>query len=578
MSIFKCFNKKDLLFIFIAVCLIVTQVWLDLTMPDYTAKLTELTTSGTVTSEDVWKNGGMMFLCALGSLTSFILCSFFIIQVASSFSRNVRFKMFSSVCDFSQNEMNKFSVPSLITRTTNDVDQVYRFIAMGMQMLIKAPILAVWAICKISNSSVEWTLATIICVGVIVLVVGGIVALCLPKFKKVQTLTDNLNNSSRENLTGIRVVRAFNAESYQQRKFDNANSSLTSNQLYTAKLMGVLPAFMTLCMNGLMLAIYWIGAILVQNAQTFEKATIIGNMTAFSQYAIQVVVAFMMLIMMFILLPRTIVSIKRINDVLKTSTSIQDGKGIIPTQSGQIEFKNVSFKYPSSSREVIKDINFKVDKGQTFAIIGSTGCGKTTILDLLTRSFDATSGEIFVDGENVKDYKLEDLQNKIALVSQKAILFAGDIKNNVTYGSNGELDENKLNEALLISGADFVFDMPKGVDESVAQHGSNFSGGQKQRLAIARAIYKDAEIIVFDDSFSALDYKTDFHIRENLKTKLSDKTVIIVAQRIGTIRNADCIIVLDDGQIVGKGTHDELLKSCAVYKEIALSQLSKEEL
>ena len=579
MTIFKSLNKRDYLYIVLAICFIVIQVWLDLTIPDYTAKLTELVSRGVVTNADVWQNGGMMLLCALGSLASFILCSFFIIKVASSFSRNTRKRLFEKVTSFSSAEMNNFSIPSLITRTTNDVDQVYRFIAMGLQMLIKAPILAIWAICKISNSSFEWTLATLICVIIIVIVVGTIVGLCLPKFKKVQILTDNLNNASRENLAGIRVVRAFNAEDYQEEKFDKANVDLTKNQLYTSKLTGLLPAFLTLCMNGLMLAIYWIGAILVQNAELAEKATIIGNMTAFSQYAIQVVVAFMMLIMMFILLPRTIISLKRINEVLKTETSISDGVGAEVTKaSGEVEFQNVSFVYPTASGETLKNVSFKVQKGQMVAFIGATGSGKTTILDLINRAYDVTDGQVLVDGVNVKDYKLDDLQNKIALISQKPVLFKGDIKYNITYGVDEPFNEERLNNALLMAGADFVFDLPNGINTEVAQQGTNFSGGQKQRLSIARALYKNAEIIIFDDSFSALDYKTDARIRENLQKNLKGKTILIVAQRIGTIMNVDNIFVVDDGKIVASGKHKELLKNCELYKEIALSQLSKEEL
>lgn len=579
-QLLKSFTKRDYLYMFFAVILIVAQVWLDLTMPDYTANLTRSVTSGNLTMNEIWYNGGMMLLCALASLACSIVCGFFVSRFAGSFARNTRQRLFDKITTFSAEEMNKFSTPSLITRTTNDVEAVHRFVAMGLQMLIKAPILAVWAICKISSTSFEWTLATGICVVIIVSVVGLVISVCIPKIKKVQKLTDNLNNATRENLSGVRVIRAFNAESYQEQKFENANVNLMKNQLYTSKVTGLISPVLTLCMNGLTLAIYWIGAILINNAPLAEKATIIGNMTAFTQYALQVVMAFMMLVMMFIILPRLIVSSKRINEVLSAKPKIVDGTSDGGNGEGVIEFKNVSFRFPDGANNALQDINLKIEKGQTVAIVGATGSGKTTLLDLLTRNYDVTEGEILVDGVNVKDYELSKLQDKISMVCQKAVLFKGSIKSNITYGYDKAVkdDDKRIADAIDIAQANFVYDLEKGIKADVAQGGTNFSGGQKQRLSIARAVFKNGEIIAFDDSFSALDYKTDSIVRGKIKENLSDKTIIIVAQRIGTIMNADKIIVLDEGKIVGTGTHKTLLEECDVYKEIALSQLSKEEL
>lgn len=580
-KIFKSFSKRDWFLIFFAIVFIVLQVWLDLTMPDFTANLTKELSSDGITMSKIWYNGGMMLLCALGSLACSIACGFLVAKIAGSFARNTRNRLFEKITSFSSKEMNKFSTPSLITRTTNDVDQLHRFVSMGLQMLIKAPILAVWAILKISASSIEWTVATAICVLVIVLVVGIVVSLCIPKFKKVQTLTDELNNATRENLSGVRVVRAFNAEEYQENKFEKANKSLTKNQLFTSKVTGIISPVLTLCMNGLTLAIYWIGAILINNAQMSEKATIIGNMTAFTQYALQVVMAFMMLVMMFIILPRVIVSAKRINEVLSEKPSIVDGENEnTSSNSGHIEFKNVNFCFPDGANNALEDISFSINRGETVAIIGATGSGKTTLLDLLARNYDVSSGEILLNGKNIKDYKIEDLQEKISIASQKAVLFKGTVKSNITYGYDEQVedDDERLLKSIDIACANFVLKLDRGVNSEVAQGGTNFSGGQKQRLSIARTVFKHAEIVAFDDSFSALDYKTDALVRKKIKQNLIDKTVIIIAQRIGTIMNADKIIVLDEGKIVGIGKHKELLENCPVYKEIALSQLSKEEL
>lgn len=581
-KIFKMFSVKDVFYALFAVVFIVLQVWLDLTMPDYTAGLTEAVSGGNLTMSVILKNGGMMLLCAAGSLLCSIICGYFVATIAASFSKNARQSLFDKITSFSAKEMNGFSTSSLITRTTNDVEQLHRFIAMGLQMLIKAPVLAIWAISKISASSIEWTTATIICVAVIVVTVGTIVALCLPRFKKVQKLTDNLNTATRENLSGVRVVRAFNAEEYQEQKFEKANDELTENQLFTSKATGLLMPVLTLCMNGLTLAIYWIGATLVNNAALSEKAVIIGNMAAFTQYALQVVMAFMMLIMMFIMLPRVIVSGKRISEVLNTEPSIKDGEALLVggenKNAPSVEFRNVSFSYSGlGSENVLENINLTVNKGETLAIVGATGSGKTTMIDLLTRVYDVTSGEILVDGVNVKDYKESDLQEKIAVTSQKAALFKGDIASNVSYGSKVKDDEN-VKAALKVAEAEFIFGEGVGIHAPVAQGGTNFSGGQKQRISIARTIYKNSPIMVFDDSFSALDYKTDSLVRKNIKENFSDRTVIIVAQRIGTVMNADKIAVIDDGRIAGFGKHEELLKSCPVYKSIALSQLNKEEL
>ncbi|MCH5171908.1 MAG: ABC transporter ATP-binding protein, partial [Erysipelotrichales bacterium] len=589
-SIIRYLRERDILLLLLVVLFIVLQVWLDLTMPDYTSELTKSVSSNALSMKDIWHNGGMMLLCAFGSMLSAFACTFFCSRIANAFAKTLREALFNKTTSFSSTEMKRFSIPSLITRTTNDVTQVQMFLTMGLQMLIKAPILAIWAIAKISVTSVEWTTATMISVAIIVLSVGIIVSVVLPKFKRIQKLTDNLNDVTRENISGVRVVRAFNAEKYQEEKFENANNALTKNHLFTSKTMGLLMPVMTICMNGLTLAIYWIGAILINDIpldptnimySIEQRATVLGNMTAFTQYALQVVMAFMMLIMIFIFLPRTIVSSKRINEVLNTENSIIEGT--IENDSnlkGEIEFKDVSFIFDDGSSPVLSNISFTAHRGETIAIIGATGSGKTTLIELMPRFHDVTSGEIIIDGMNVKDYTQDELQSKIAIASQKACLFKGDIKDNIIYGcqENVEDDDPRIKKSLEIASANFVFELQDGIHSEVAQGGTNFSGGQKQRLSIARTIFKDAEIMIFDDSFSALDYKTDMLVRKQIKEQLSDKTIIIVAQRIGTIRQADKIIVLDDGKIVGLGKHEELLKNCAVYKDIALSQLAKEEL
>ena len=587
-SLFKNLKKKDWCLIVITIALIVVQVWLELKMPDYTKGLTTIVQSGNANMSEVWKNGGLMLACAGGSLFSAIICSILISNVASSFSRTLREQLFNKISGFSNAEMKKFSVPSLITRTTNDVMQMQNFMAMGVQLLFKAPIMAIWAICKISATNIKWTSAVIISVAIIIVCIGILVGICLPRFKKIQKLTDDINNVTRENVSGVRVVRAFNAEEYQEQKFEKVNEQITKNHLFTSRSMGFMMPIMTLVMNGLMLAIYWIGAILVNNISLSgnpelaiaERIATVGNMAAFTQYAMQVVMSFMMLIMIFIILPRTIISGNRIAEVLKTNSSIVNGNFNSDSEKiGEIEFKNVSFSYPDSdgNEKALTDINFSVKKGETLAIIGATGSAKTTLINLIPRFYDVTDGEVLVDGVNVKDYDEKILRDKVSVASQKAVLFKGSIKENVSYGCDN-VDEERIKKSLAISNSNFVLDLEKGIESEVAQGGTNFSGGQKQRLSIARALYKDAEIIIFDDTFSALDYKTDMLVRKSIKENLSDKTIIIVAQRIGTIKDADKIIVLDEGKIAGIGTHTELLNSCELYKEIALSQLSKEEL
>lgn len=582
-SLLKLFKKKDWLVVGLIVGLVLMQVWLDLTLPDYTSALVQKVSQGpeVVTMDDVWSNGLMMLLCAFGSMMCSFVCGFFCTRLGSRFSRSLRSTLFDKVTSFSSREMREFSTPSLITRTTNDVVQIQMFISIGLQIMIKAPVTAIWAITKISATGIEWTMATLLVVLSIVLVVGIVVLLVLPKFKKSQKLIDNLNDATRENVSGVRVIRAFNAENYQEQKFEKANKELMDNRLFTSKAMGLLMPYVTLCMNVLSIAIYWIGAYLINDAALMDKVVLMGNMTAFMQIAIHIVMSFIMMIVVFIVLPRALVSAKRIKEVLSASPSIVEGYFDGETDSkGEIEFRGVSFRYPDGQNDVINDINFSVNRGEIVAIVGSTGSGKTSLIDLIPRFRDVTQGEVLVDGINVKDYKSDALQKKVAVVSQKAVLFKGDIKSNVIYGHQGRVldDDQKVLRALEIAKADFVGELEKGIHAPVAQGGTNFSGGQKQRLSIARAIYKDAEIIIFDDSFSALDYKTDMLVRKGIKENLQDKTIVIVAQRIGTIRDADKILVLDGGKIVGMGKHQELLDSCPLYKEIALSQLSKEEL
>ena len=582
-KLLKKLTWKDFILAAVAFVFIIVQVWLSLTMPDYMSEITKLVQTKGSKMNDILIAGGKMLACALGSLLAAVCTSICASKISSNFSANLRGQVFHKVQSFSMEEIGNFSTASLITRSTNDITQVQMLIVMGLEVLLKAPIMAVWALCKISTKNWQWTASTGVAVVVLLSFVGVCVAVALPKFKKLQSLTDNLNRVTRENLTGLSVVRAYNAEGYQQKKFNDANDELTKTQLFANRTMGTMMPGIQMVMNGLMLAIYWIGAYLISNAQMFDKLTIFSDMIVFTQYAMQVVMSFMMLVMIFVLLPRASVSAKRINEVLDMPLSIKDGtkENGIDGKKGEVEFRNVSFCYPDAEKDVIEDISFTAHKGETIAFIGSTGCGKSTVINMIPRFYDATKGEVLVDGVNVKEYTQKALRNKIGYVSQKAVLFTGSIKSNVAYGDNGTkgFTDDDVKQAVETAQAkEFVDKTEGGVDAFVAQGGSNFSGGQKQRLSIARAICRRPEILIFDDSFSALDYKTDRVLRDTLRKTCADATRFIVAQRIGTIRDADKIIVLDDGKIAGMGKHNELMETCEVYRQIAYSQLSKEEL
>lgn len=582
-KLLKKLTWKDFILAAAAFVFIIVQVWLSLTMPDYMSEITKLVQTKDSKMNDILIAGGKMLACALGSLLAAVCTSICASKISSNFSANLRGQVFHKVQSFSMEEIGNFSTASLITRSTNDITQVQMLIVMGLEVLLKAPIMAVWALCKISTKNWQWTASTGVAVVVLLSFVGVCVAVALPKFKKLQSLTDNLNRVTRENLTGLNVVRAYNAEGYQQKKFNDANDELTKTQLFANRTMGTMMPGIQMVMNGLMLAIYWIGAYLISNAQMFDKLTIFSDMIVFTQYAMQVVMSFMMLVMIFVLLPRASVSAKRINEVLDMTLSIKDGtkENGIDGKKGEVEFRNVSFCYPDAEKDVIEDISFTAHKGETIAFIGSTGCGKSTVINMIPRFYDATKGEVLVDGVNVKEYTQKALRNKIGYVSQKAVLFTGSIKSNVAYGNNGTkgfTDDDVKHAIETAQAKEFVDKTEGGVDAFVAQGGSNFSGGQKQRLSIARAICRHPEILIFDDSFSALDYKTDRVLRDTLRKTCADATRFIVAQRIGTIRDADKIIVLDDGKIAGMGKHNELMETCEVYRQIAYSQLSKEEL
>ena len=580
-KLFKKMGKKQLLYALICVAFISLNVYLELKIPDYMSEITILVQTEGSKWADILKNGGYMLLCAFGSLVASIVVGYFASLVASFFGKITRKNIFEKVGKFGTEEIKNFSTSSLITRTTNDVNQVQMLIAMGLQAMIKAPIMATWAIIKISGKNSAWSIATAIGVVILLITISIIMTLVFPKFKIVQKLTDNLNRITRENLTGIRVIRAFNAENYQQKKFESANEELKNLQLFNQRTMGFLSPVMSLVSSGLSLAIYFIGAILINEANMLDKLTLFGDMVVFSSYAMQVIMSFMMLIMIFIMFPRASVSAKRILEVLETDEKIKDGDITEGKETGTVEFKNVSFKYPDAEEYMLENISFKANKGETIAFIGSTGSGKSTLINLVPRFYDATEGEVLVDGINVKDYKIESLNNIIGYIPQKAVMFSGTVSENVSYGEkNGtKPTKEKIKEAIKIAqGTEFVEKMEGTYDAPIARGGTNISGGQKQRLAIARAIARDPEIYIFDDSFSALDYKTDFILRKELKKYTKDATNLIVAQRIGTIKDADKIFVLDEGKIVGAGTHEELLKNCDIYKEIALSQLGEEEL
>lgn len=583
LKLLKNFTKKDYLLIFICVILVVFQVWLDLKLPDYMSEITILVKTEGSQMSDILEQGKYMMLCAGGSLVSAIFVGYLSSFISATFSKNIRKKLFEKVQNFSMEEINNFSTSSLITRTTNDITNIQRFISMGLQLLIKSPIMAVWAVFKILNKSWQWSALTGAAVFILLICVVVLIIVVMPRFKRVQKLIDNINGLTRENLTGIRVVRAFNAEKYQENKFEIGNKDLTDTQLFNQRAMSAMSPVMYLIMDLLTLSIYFVGAYLINATNMLDKITIFSNMVVFSSYAMQVIMSFLMLAMIFVMYPRASVSASRIAEVLDTKTKIKDGKIDKNTSSlvGEVEFKNVSFKYPDGNDYVLKDISFTAKKGETVAIIGSTGSGKSSLINLIPRFFDATEGEVLVDGVNIKDYSQEFLHNKIGYVPQRAVMFSGSVNYNVSYGDNGDkkASEDEVKKAVEIAqGKEFVEKMPEQYNAFIAQGGTNISGGQKQRLAIARAIARNPEIYIFDDSFSALDYKTDFMLRNELKKYTKDATMIIVAQRIGTILNADKILVLENGECVGLGTHKELLKNCKVYQEIAYSQLSKEEL
>lgn len=582
-KLFKNFSKKDIFYIILCILFIVVQVWLDLKLPDYMSEITVLVQSEDSTLNDILIQGLYMLGCAFGSLISAVIVGYFSSMIAADFSLDLRKQIFRRVEDFGTEEIKKFSTSSLITRTTNDVTQVEMLIAMGLQMLIKAPIMAVWAISKIVNKSIEWSLLTGGCVVVLLFTIGLLMIIVMPRFQIVQKLIDKINGVTRENLTGIRVIRAFNAENYQKKRFEDVNNELTKTQLFNQRCFAILNPVMNIVMQFLTLGIYFIGAHLIAAAGMVQKITLFSNMVVFSSYGMQVIMSFLMLAMIFMMWPRAQVSARRINEIFDQDISIKDGTflGNDTKEVGTVEFKNVSFKYPDADDYLLKNISFKANKGEVVAFIGSTGSGKSSLINLVPRFYDATDGEVLVDGVNVKDYTQEALHNKIGYVPQKAVMFTGTVAQNVAYGDNGRSKPTleEIKKAIEVSqGSEFVSKMEGEYDAHIARGGTNVSGGQKQRLAIARAIARNPEIYIFDDSFSALDYKTDSVLRKELKKYTNSATSLIVAQRIGTIINADKIVVLDKGECVGIGTHKELLKNCEVYKEIALSQLSKEEL
>lgn len=583
-KLLKYIKGREWLFFLLSLVFVMSQVWLDLKLPDYMSSITILVETAGSSMSDIWAAGGMMLLCSLGSLVSSIIVCFLASQIAAGFSKRLREAMFNKVESFTMEEINAFSTASLITRSTNDVSQVQILIVLSMQVVVKAPVMAAWAIYKIAGKAWQWSLATGIAVALIIALLSVAMVLTFPKFRKIQWLQDALNHAARENLTGIRVVRAYNAEAYQENKFEKANTDLLENQLFANRTMTLLSPFMSLVMNALNMSIYWIGAVLISSvaldagAAIEARVGIFADMIVFMSYAMQVIMSFIMIIMVFIMTPRALVAAKRILEVLETEVKITDGKGAEDNCTrGEIEFKNVSFTYPGGSGNVLENLSFKIERGETAAIIGSTGSGKTTLVNLIPRFYDVSEGEVLVDNVNVKDYVLDELYSKISYVSQKAVMFTGSVADNVAFGSNA--DKAKLEKALEVAQAsEFISELEDKTEAHVARGGTNFSGGQKQRLSIARALCRDAEILIFDDTFSALDFKTDRQLRDALKSEADGATMLIVAQRIGTIMNADKIIVLDEGKAVGIGTHRELMQSCEVYRQIAFSQLSEEEL
>jgi ATP-binding cassette subfamily B protein len=575
-------SKKDKFMMLIIAILVVFSVYLDLKMPEYMSEITRLVQTEDSTMKDILKSGSFMLLCSVGSMATVVVIGYFSSLLSANFSKNIRRKIFAKVEDFSMAEIKKFRTSSLITRTTNDVTQIEMLIAMGLQLLIKSPVMAVWALLKILGKSGELSLIT--AAGVVIIVITNlfIIKTVTPRFEKMQKLTDQLNGVTRENLTGVRVIKAFNAEKFQEERFENVNTTLTNTQLANQRTFAIMNPMILFVMHFQQLGIYFVGAILITKVGMVDKINLFSNMVVFSSYGMQVIISFLMLTMIFMILPRAQVSARRIQEVLDQEISIKDGTFNGDTkESGTVEFKNVCFKYPDADEYILKDISFKVNKGETIAFIGSTGSGKSTLINLVPRLYDVTDGEILVDGVNVKKYKLEALNNKIGYISQKAIMFNASVKENISYGYNGKRKPSleKIKEAIEVAQAkEFVEKMDGKYDAHIARGGTNVSGGQKQRLSIARAIARDPEIYIFDDSFSALDYKTDSTLRKELKNYTKNATSMIVAQRIGTIMNADKIVVLDKGKCVGIGTHKELIKTCEVYKEIALSQLSEEEL
>lgn len=580
-KLLKSIKTKDRVLALLVIILTLMQTYLDLTLPDYMSEITMLVQQEGSAMADVYSVGFSMIACAVGSFILAILVAVIAAKIASNFSFETRGKMFTKVMDFSMKEVNSFSISSLITRTTNDITQVQLLIVMGMQFLIKAPLTAVWAMIKIYNKNFTWTMVTGVAVMILICIVGTCLSKAIPKFKIIQSLTDNLNKVSKETLDGLNVVRAYNAEDYQGVKFEKANNDMTNAHLYTARIMSFLMPSIQSISSMLVLAIYFVGAVMINDAIGQDKLTLFSDMVVFSSYAMQVILSFMMLVMVFMMLPRASVAAGRIDEVLSTENSILEGKLTSGNCEGVIEFKDVNFKYPGAENYILKDINFTVNKGETIAFIGSTGCGKTSLINLIPRFYDVTSGEVLVNGVNVKDYSKKSLNKLIGYVSQRSTLFTGTIDSNISFGDNNQVSQElaDMEKAVSIAQAsDFVDTQEKKYDTYVAQGGRNFSGGQKQRISIARAIFRKPDFFIFDDSFSALDYKTDSKLRDTLNKKCGDSTMLIVGQRIGTIKNADKIVVLEDGQIVGLGSHSDLLANCETYKQIALSQLSEEEL